>query len=53
MNVIEANRAYIEAALEYSNGTHDFECARCDLGGHDATVASIKICSRDRGCGIC
>jgi hypothetical protein len=28
MNVIEANRAYIEAALEYSNGTHDFESVR-------------------------
>lgn len=28
MNVIDANRHHIEAALAYSNGTHDFESVR-------------------------
>lgn len=28
MNVIDANRHHIEAALEYSGGTHDYESVR-------------------------
>ncbi len=28
MNIIDANRHHIEAALGYSNGTHDFESVR-------------------------
>jgi hypothetical protein len=31
MNLIEANRHHIEAALGYSNGTHDFESVRAAI----------------------
>jgi hypothetical protein len=31
VNVIDANREYIEAALAHSNGTHDFESVRAAI----------------------
>lgn len=31
MNIIDANRKHIEAALEYSGGTHDFEDVRAGV----------------------
>lgn len=47
MNVIDANRHHIEAALAYSNGTHDFESVR------DAIIAgTMQLWPADKSAAV-
>lgn len=47
MNLIEANRAHIEAALEYSGGTHSFDDVRDSI-----LSGKMQLWAGPRGCAV-